>query len=310
MLDPRFLQAQVYVATIAEERSFQRAAQRLRTSPAVLTKRVAEVENLLHIRIFDRSSRPLSLTPAGSRLIAEVQESLLHAERAYELARYWSRMERGPIRIGYSSYSNIQQMQRLFNVDLSRYEAQQIVHDNDHEPVLQLESALTPVLAERVLRGQLHAALGVAPVSDKDLWCESIGKEPYCVGVPKGHRLDRPGAWLPLRELNGETVLGPPRHVHPESYAELMRCFHAIGLNVTYQEAPSQTHALELTAARKGLALLPRSACRVTRSGVAYREISDSFVMVETIFFTHRDTMRNEATKDLILFLAAELKGR
>ena len=88
MLDHSFLQAQVYVAIVAEEGSFSRAARRLHTSQSFVTRRISSIEKALGARLFDRSTRKVELTPAARRLLPEVQLALRHAERAWELARY------------------------------------------------------------------------------------------------------------------------------------------------------------------------------------------------------------------------------
>jgi DNA-binding transcriptional LysR family regulator len=216
LLDPRFLQAQVYVAVIAEEKSFSRAARKLKLTQGFLSKRLGEIEKHLQVRIFDRSTHSVELTETGGVLLMEVHESLRHAERAYDLGRFWGRMIRGPIRIGYSPFSNGALMQSLFRLDLSKYEARRVTEEAVHEPPIKMESATTPVLVEIVLRGELHAALGVQPVDDKDLWCEVISREPYCVCIPKGHRLDLRAPTVPLRDLQGETIPSPPRYIHPD----------------------------------------------------------------------------------------------
>ena len=48
-----------------------------------------------------------------------------------------------------------------------------------------LESALTRGLVERVLRGKLHAAWGIRPVVDEDLWVQPVGREGFSLCLPK-----------------------------------------------------------------------------------------------------------------------------
>ncbi len=124
MIDHTFLQMQVYVAVIAEEGSFSRAARKLRTSPSALTRRVAAVERDLKIRIFERSTRSVELTPVGRIVLPEIQCALRHSERAWELARYYGRLTHGPIRLGYSPYTNDALLRILHRLDLSEFEAQ------------------------------------------------------------------------------------------------------------------------------------------------------------------------------------------
>jgi len=106
-LDQSLLQAQIYVAMIAEEGSFSRAARKLRTSQSSLSRRIAELEKTLEVKLFERSTRKLELTAVGKIVLPEIQLALRHSQRAWELARYWGRIRNGPFRIGCSSSSSL-----------------------------------------------------------------------------------------------------------------------------------------------------------------------------------------------------------
>ena len=60
-----------YAVTLAEELHFGRAARRHFLAEAHFGRQIRRLENELGERLFDRTSRRVTLTPAGSRLIAE-----------------------------------------------------------------------------------------------------------------------------------------------------------------------------------------------------------------------------------------------
>jgi DNA-binding transcriptional LysR family regulator len=60
----------------AEVGSFAEAARRLSLTPAAVGKSVAKLEARLGVRLFQRSTRSLTLTEAGQRFLAEVSASL------------------------------------------------------------------------------------------------------------------------------------------------------------------------------------------------------------------------------------------
>ena len=60
----------------AEELSFSRAARRLSLTPAAVSRNVARLERNLGVRLFQRSTRRLTLTEAGERLLAEIGGTL------------------------------------------------------------------------------------------------------------------------------------------------------------------------------------------------------------------------------------------
>jgi len=66
---------------VAETGSFSEAARQLRVSKSVVTKRVGQLESLLDVRLFHRSTRRVRLTDIGAsyyeraaRLVAEIEE--------------------------------------------------------------------------------------------------------------------------------------------------------------------------------------------------------------------------------------------
>lgn len=59
----------------AEVGSFAEAARRLSLTPAAVGKHVAQLEGRLGVRLFQRSTRKLTLTEAGQRFLGEVSDS-------------------------------------------------------------------------------------------------------------------------------------------------------------------------------------------------------------------------------------------
>ncbi|ETF03649.1 LysR family transcriptional regulator [Advenella kashmirensis W13003] len=73
----RFLETFVL---LAELRNFRMTAERLHTTQAAISSRIASLEQEFGVRLFDRTAREVSLTPDGSKALA-------HAERMVKLMR-------------------------------------------------------------------------------------------------------------------------------------------------------------------------------------------------------------------------------
>lgn len=72
-LDSALLRA--FVVT-AEEAHFGRAASRLHLTQQALSKRIARLEGVLSVRLFDRGSRQVELTDAGNRLLPLARQAV------------------------------------------------------------------------------------------------------------------------------------------------------------------------------------------------------------------------------------------
>jgi len=69
-------------AAIVEEGNFARAAARLRISPSSLSQTIRELEARLGVRLLNRTTRSVSMTDAGQRLLARLKPALLEIEEA------------------------------------------------------------------------------------------------------------------------------------------------------------------------------------------------------------------------------------
>lgn len=83
-LDPRLLRA--FVA-VAEELSFSRAAERMGLAQQGLSARVRQLEGRLDVKLFRRTTRRVSLTPAGEALLPHARAALGAVEAGVDAVR-------------------------------------------------------------------------------------------------------------------------------------------------------------------------------------------------------------------------------
>ncbi|MFB7631088.1 LysR family transcriptional regulator [Streptomyces sp. NPDC056149] len=86
------------LVVIAEEGTITAAAARLRLTQPALSRTLAALEGHLDVRLVDRSSRHLTLTPAGRTLREHGQAILAHVDAALAETTAVSR----PLRVGYT----------------------------------------------------------------------------------------------------------------------------------------------------------------------------------------------------------------
>jgi DNA-binding transcriptional LysR family regulator len=286
------LEVNILIVVIAQEGNFIRASKKLGITPPSLTRRVSSLERSIGVKLFDRSTRNVQLTTAGRLFVQESSISIMHAERAWDLARFQAQIQIGPYRIGYSPYTHSAFLPLLSGLG-------PVLHPPGDEPSgIVLETANTLELVDRVLRGKLHAALGVGPLSDRDLWVQRVGQEGFSVCLPRNHRLaQKPG--VTAHDLDREMVFWMPRSLQPRFYGRVMKYIASLGVQPLFREVKSEAHALEFVAHGFGLALLPRSAAHITHAGTVFKPLTDRYLGIETVLFMRRD-QRYGDLKDLV----------
>jgi DNA-binding transcriptional LysR family regulator len=88
-----------YFVTIAEERHFRRAAERLNVSQPPLTQGIQAMERDLAIQLFTRRGHRIELTEAGKLILPEARAVLAQVDRLREVAHQAERGEAGHLRI-------------------------------------------------------------------------------------------------------------------------------------------------------------------------------------------------------------------
>ena len=89
----------VAFAVVAEERSFTRASARLGVSPSALSHAMRRLEERLGVQLLARSTRSVSTTQAGERLLARLNPAISEISIAIEELREISGRPSGHIRI-------------------------------------------------------------------------------------------------------------------------------------------------------------------------------------------------------------------
>lgn len=92
-----------YVYAVYKEKSFLRAAEKLFISQPSLSANVKRVENRVGYPIFDRSTKPLTLTEPGRKYIETVEQMLTAKNMFSDYINKWGDLKTGNLILGGSS---------------------------------------------------------------------------------------------------------------------------------------------------------------------------------------------------------------
>ncbi|EEW59735.1 LysR substrate binding domain protein [Ruegeria sp. TrichCH4B] len=101
-MDRNLLPALAAFAQVARDGSFTRAADRMNISTSALSQSIRSLENRLAIRLLNRSTRSISLTEAGSKLLKQIEPALSMIENGMASALDADNRPEGLVRINAS----------------------------------------------------------------------------------------------------------------------------------------------------------------------------------------------------------------
>ncbi|HEY1289485.1 MAG TPA: LysR family transcriptional regulator [Burkholderiales bacterium] len=193
-LDLRFLRAFV---TVAERGGFSAAAAALHVTQPALSRRIAELESALGLRLFERTSRRVALTRHGHDLLARSHELLRGGEALYERSRALAEGNAGLLLVGCAPMI----MESVVAPFIAEY------RKSCPDVELQLREQGGEHAMQAVLRGELHAA--VASPTEPRLQARLLFPWRLLAVLPLGHPLAN-GRTVDLTRLADEQILTLP----------------------------------------------------------------------------------------------------
>jgi DNA-binding transcriptional LysR family regulator len=268
-----------YFVAVAEELHFGRAADRLYVAQPAVSEQVRKLEQELGVRLFDRTSRNVSLTSAGGALLEEARLVLRQAEvakRAAQSARDRATMR---LRIGYLADglpSVVPRALRHLAVAAPRIQ-------------VALHSAPARRLNDDLRARRLDAVVTSLPAATNGLRITALGWENVIAAVP----LDHPQALRPalvLEWVTSDQLLVLPREVDPAFYDALGSSTRKGGRSPAFVEVATVDDALLAAAAGAGIALVPESvADRYAARGIRFLPLQGAEPACQTAVLTDPD---------------------
>lgn len=164
-----------YAITLSQTRNFSQAAEQLGISQPSLSKYIIHLEEELGIRLFDRNTTPLTLTPAGEYFIQKSQELVYAEDQIQKTLEQFKSGENGRLVIGVTPFRAAYLMPRIVMKLKERFPGVQVI----------LHEANSAQLRKDALEGICDFAILNLPVDDAILEAEPIEPDTLVLAVPK-----------------------------------------------------------------------------------------------------------------------------
>lgn len=284
-----------YFLAVAEEAHFGRAAERLHIVQPALSMQIRALEEELGGPLFTRTSRRVTLTEAGTLLVAEARRTLDQAEHARDTVQRALRGEAGRVRVGFAGNA-------VFSGKLmSDLRAFRKAHPGAEVVVQEMAPHLQ---ADAIRAGQLDVgyAPGEGPTCD-GVEVLRIGSWPFVVAMPEDHPL------AARRRLTPKAIASQPLIVFAMGEADddllaILQAAMGRPPQVAHRVGSTLT-VLALVAAGLGIAVVPVPVAEVRISTLVYRPL-DAPGLVADLMLLGRE---GETTGAVIAFRALARRG-
>ena len=241
-----------YFVAAAESRNFTKAAEQFYISQTAITQQIRLLEETLGCALFDRSTRPVSLTGAGETFLGEAKEILERMNRAVELTHGAAMGLSGTLQLGYVcgyEHSNLPLWMRRF-------------HGDNPNILVSFYRCSADVLSSGVLGGAYDLVYTWDSTNlkqNEEVDHVTVERVRLVVALYDRHPLAQRQS-LRRQELMGENILYMSPSADVESYGDAfyMELYRKAGFkpNILFRSSDAES-ILMMVASEEGISILP-----------------------------------------------------
>ena len=241
-----------YFVSVAENGSFTKAAVQHYISQTAITQQIHTLEETIGVKLLDRNSRPVSLTPAGKVFLKEAREVLGKMDAALLRTREASTGLEGELRLGYTKgyeHSDLPKYLRSF-------------HQEYPNVLISCYRCDTDMLASGLMNGDYDVIFTWDSTNlrqEESLQLQVVERVPLRVALYANHPLARRSE-LSRRDLKQENILFMSPSGTGESFGDAfyIRLYQQAGYqpNILLRSNDMES-ILMMVAAEEGISIVP-----------------------------------------------------
>ena len=168
-----------YVLAVAEYQNFTLAAEKSFVTQPTLSMQVQKLEDELDVRIFDRSKKPISITEAGKKIVAQAKNIVNEAKRIKDIVDQEKGFIGGEFTLGIIPTVMPTLLPMFLKTFIKKYPKVNLI----------IKEQNTESLIRNLQDGHLDAGIAATPLDIEFIKERPLYYEPFVGYVPPTHRL-------------------------------------------------------------------------------------------------------------------------
>ena len=280
-----------YLVALARERSYTRAAKRLRIAQPALSQQIQSLERELGVVLVERSNRTSGLTDAGNGLLVRAERILLELEDATQEMAAHAGVRGGVVRVGCALQTLVEgPLAPLLATFHARHPGVRILFREVHTRQVLGRLQRGEVDLGLIHLGRVDRTLVGAQAASPSISLAQLYREPLVLIVGPRHRLASRST-VKLEELREETFIGFRPGATVRKMVALATKRRGFVPSIGFTTANMGT-VRAFVSAGLGISVVPRSALEVPSPPL--RALSIDGPRLERIVTLARNTARYE----------------
>ncbi|QAY86928.1 LysR family transcriptional regulator [Pseudomonas arsenicoxydans] len=299
MIDLRRLR---YFLIVSDELHFGRAAVRLHIAQPPLTRQISALEAELGFRLFDRSTRNVTLTSEGRHFLPYARAVLEQVDLAASITSKLAAGSAGHLAVGYAS-----------SIALSDIFSQTIQTFCSAYPDVQLtvEEGASSTQWAQLIEGRLDIGMSrmQPPTDDAEIQAICLDNEPLIAAIASDSPLSRQEQ-VTLAELSTYPLIAFPTD-YGSGLNEIIEALYRRQALIPLPAPKGKqiTSIIALVAAGRGVAVVPQCTQTLVKRGVTYRPLAEPGATAPLLVLT-RKRERSPLVKAFVEIIEQTLRAK
>ena len=236
-----------YTLAVAEHQNFTVAAESCFVTQPTLSMQIQKLEDELDAKIFNRSKKPIQLTPVGEKIVEQAKVIVDESNRIIDIVHQQKGYVGGEFKLGIIPTVMPTLLPLFLKTFTRKYPKVQLI----------IEELTTEEIIRKLTDGHIDAGLAATPLENEAIKERVLYYEPFVGLVPADHKLHQ-NENLKIEDLEIENILLlEDGHCFKDSILNLCRA-NKKDLNKHFQlQSGSFDTLIKLTKDGLGMTLLP-----------------------------------------------------